>query len=65
MRWLEDIVKVIPSKPLDEDECRSIELYAEAGSYDEYLLRCACFNVEPLFTREEFDRRDVVRVFGV
>jgi len=33
----------------------SFELYSESDGYDEYVLKCACAGVEPIFARSDFD----------
>lgn len=58
MSWVNDIVRVRPDPPADDGVRDSLELYRVSGSYDEYVLLCACTGVEPLFTREEFEIRD-------
>lgn len=66
MSWMNDIVQVRPDPPqVDDGVYDSLELYDSSESYDEYILRCACAGVEPLFTRTEFEDRNRMRYFRV
>lgn len=59
MSWMNDIVQVKPNPPpADDGVYDSLELYCSSESYDEYILRCACMNIEPLFTRAEFEDKN-------
>jgi hypothetical protein len=51
-----DIVRAVQDPPPADDGVDvSLELCLASESYGEYVLRCACAGVEPLFTREEFE----------
>ena len=64
MSWMNDIVQARPDPPqVDDGVYDSLELYSSSESYDEYILRCACAGVEPLFTRAEFEDRNRMRYF--
>lgn len=55
---MDDVVRVKPDpRPDDGGVYGSLELYRSSESYGEYVLRCACAGVEPLFTRAEFEAR--------
>lgn len=56
MSWVDGIVEVRDEKPPDRsvDVDLSIRLYVDSKSYDEYVLKCVCFGVEPIFSREDF-----------
>ena len=60
MSWMNDIAQA-RSDPQQVDE--SLELYDSSESYDEYILRCTCAGVESIFTRAEFEDRNLMRYF--
>ena len=60
MSWMNDIAQAKPD-PQQVDE--SLELYDSSESYDEYILRCTCIGVEPLFTRAEFEDGNLMQYF--
>lgn len=56
---MNDIVQVRSDPPsVDNGVYDSLELYCSSESYDEYILRCACMSIEPLFTRAEFEDKN-------
>ena len=64
MSWMNDIVQARPDPPhVDDGVYYSLELYCSSESYDEYILRCACMGIEPLFTRAEFESKNRMRYF--
>ena len=65
MSWINDIVRVKLNPPLvDDGVYDSLELYCSSESYDEYILRCVCMGIEPLFTRAEFEVRSHISYSG-
>ena len=61
---MNDIVQARPDlPPVDDGVYDSLELYCSSESYDEYILRCTCAGVEPLFTRAEFESENRMRYF--
>ena len=61
MSWINDIVRVkLNSPPVDDDVYDSLELYSSSESYDEYILRCTCAGIEPIFTRAEFEDKNFI-----
>ena len=64
MSWINDIVQVKPDPPPVEDGVNaSLELYCSSESYDEYILRCVCMGIEPLFTRAKFEDKNCTLYF--
>ena len=64
MSWLNDIVQTRSDpQQVDDGVYGSLELYDSSESYDEYILRCTCAGVKPLFTRAEFEGRNLMRYF--
>ena len=64
MSWMNDIVQARPDQPkVDDGVYDSLELYSSSESYDEYIPRCTCAGVEPLFIRAEFEDRNRMRYF--
>ena len=61
---MNDIVQTRSDPPqVDDGVYDSLELYSSSESYDEYILRCTCADVEPLFTCAEFEDRNRMRYF--
>ena len=48
------------SQQVDDGVYDSLELYSSSESYDEYILRCTCAGIEPIFTRAEFEDRNFI-----
>ena len=56
MSWMNDIVTIRPEQELPADGVSdNVELFRLSESYDEYILRCACAGVEPIFARSDFE----------
>ena len=54
---------IVQAKPDPQQIDESLELYDSSESYDEYILRCTCAGVESIFTRAEFEDRNLMRYF--
>lgn len=54
---------IAQAKPDPQQVDESLELYDSSESYDEYILRCTCAGVEPIFTRADFEDRNLMRYF--
>lgn len=61
MSWMNDITQVRSDpQQVDDGVYDSLELYGSSESYDEYILRCTCAGIEPIFTRAEFEDKNFI-----
>ena len=61
MSWMNDIAQARSNpQQVDDGVYDSLELYDSSKSYDEYILRCTCAGIEPIFTRAEFEDKNFI-----